>query len=111
MSDGRANFDIGFDQRSIKTLRVSAFNVGSMQVANEILAKFRAVFLKQQFLDIISVGIAKAWMKKKLPSCEVSRERQSVVWSQGLVRDDEKTGLLINPKGCGDKLGLREGER
>jgi len=49
MADRRANLDIGFDQRSTQALRVSALNVGAIQVADEILGKFHAVFLKQQY--------------------------------------------------------------
>jgi hypothetical protein len=49
MADGGSNPDIGFDYRSTKALRVSALNVGAIQVANEILGKFHAVLLKQQY--------------------------------------------------------------
>ena len=49
MADRGANLDIGFDKRSTQALRISALNVGAIQVADEILGKFHALFLKQQY--------------------------------------------------------------
>jgi hypothetical protein len=48
MTDGFADFDIGFHQRPPETFRIAACNVGPIEVAYEIIAEFNAVFLKQQ---------------------------------------------------------------
>ena len=49
MADGGADLDIGFDERSTQTLRVSALDIGAILVANEIFGEFHPVLLKQQY--------------------------------------------------------------